>query len=118
MITYHIYGEMNMNEKVEKYPEGYFVGRWMCIGIAIISVIGISFGIVTHNYIFVYIGPAIGVAFGLGIGQSIENKYKKEGRIRPLTEFEKRRKKYSIISGIMILTLGVLVFMLFYIFNI
>lgn len=113
MITYHIYGEMNMNEKVEKYPEGYFVGRWMCIGIAIISVIGISFGIVTHNYIFVYIGPAIGVAFGMIIGQSIENKYKQEGRIRPLTEKEQRRKKNAALAGIFIFTLGVFVFILF-----
>ena len=109
---------MNMNEKVEKYPEGHFVGRWMCIGIAIISGIGIPLGIVTHNYIFAYIGPAIGVAFGMAIGQSIENKYKQEGRIRPLTKSEQKKKKYSITSGIVILTLGVLVFMLFYIFNI
>jgi hypothetical protein len=51
-----------MNEKVEKYPEGHFVGIWMCIGIVIISGIGIPLGLIMHNYVFVYIGPAIGVA--------------------------------------------------------
>jgi len=39
------------------------------------------------------IGPAIGVAFGLALGSSIEAKYKKEGKIRLLTEEEKKRKK-------------------------
>ena len=109
---------MNMNEKVEKYAEGHFVGIWMCIGILIMFGIGIPFAIVTHNYMFVYIGPAIGVAFGMAIGQSIENKHKLEGRIRPLNKSEQKKMKYSIASGIVLLTLGVLVFMLFYIFNI
>jgi hypothetical protein len=111
--TYNINGEMSMNEKVEKYPEGHFVGRWMCIGIAIISGIGIPLGIVTHNYIYAYIGPAIGVAFGMIIGQSIENKYKQEGRIRPLTEKEQKRKKNAVIAGTLIFTLGIFVCILF-----
>jgi hypothetical protein len=102
-----------MNERVEKYPEGYFVGRWTCIGIVIISGIGIPFGIVTHNYIFAYIGPAIGVALGMAIGQSIENKYKQEGRIRPLTEKEQKKKKNSVIAATAIFTLGAFVFILF-----
>ena len=112
MNTYNIYGEMSMNEKIEKYPEGHFIGRWMCIGILIISGIGIPFGIITHNYIFAYIGPAIGVAFGMIIGQSIENKYKQEGRIRPLTEKEQKRKKNAVIAGTFIFTLGVFVYIL------
>ncbi|GAH91318.1 unnamed protein product, partial [marine sediment metagenome] len=36
---------------------------------------------------------ALGVAFGLAIGSSIEAKHKKEGRIRPLTEEKKKRRK-------------------------
>jgi hypothetical protein len=47
------------------------------------------------------------------IGQSIENKYKQEGRIRPLTEKEQKRKKNVVIAGTFIFTLGVFVCTLF-----
>jgi hypothetical protein len=102
-----------MNEKVEKYPEGHFVGIWMCIGIVIISGIGIPLGLIMHNYVFVYIGPAIGVALGMVIGQSIENKYKNKGRIRPLTEKEQKKKNNAVIAGAFLLILGVFVCLLF-----
>lgn len=58
------------------------------------------------------IGPAIGVAFGLALGSSIEAKYKKEGKIRLLTEEEKKRKKIGIIVGIVVLSLGVFSFLI------
>ena len=103
-----------MDHKDKKYPEGHFLGMWMGIGIAIFSGIGIPLSIVTENPGLIGIGPAIGVAFGLAIGQSIENKYKQEGRIRPLTESEQKRKKNAIFAGIAILTLGVLIFILLY----
>ena len=107
-----------MNEKIEKYAEGHSVGIWMCIFIALFSVLAIPISIITDNYVLVASGPALGVAIGTAIGQSIENKYKLEGRIRSLNKSEQKRIKYSIASGIVILTIGVLVFMLFYIFNI
>ena len=96
----------------KKYPEGHFVGMWMVIGIAIFTGIGIPLSVVTKNYGLTGIGPALGVAFGLAIGQAIENKYKKEKKIRPLTEDEKKRKKMSVLAGLAILTLGVLLFLL------
>ena len=104
-----------MDDKVKKYPEGHFVGLWMGIGIAIFSGFGIPISIATDNFGFIGIGPALGVAVGLSIGQSIETKYKNEGRIRPLTESEQKRKRNSVISGIVILTIGVLMaILLFY----
>ncbi len=103
-----------MDDKVEKYPEGHFVGMWMGICIAIFSGFGIPLSIATENPGFMGIGPALGVAIGAAIGQSIENKYKQEGRIRPLTESEQKRKKNLVIASILILLLGVLIFILLY----
>lgn len=94
-----------------KYPEGHFVSMWMGIGIAILAGIGIPLSIVTHNYGLIGIGPALGVAFGLSIGQAIENKYKKENKIRPLTEEEKKRKKIAVLAGLALFTLGIMVFL-------
>ena len=99
--------ETNNNKK---YPEGHFIGMWMGIGIAMFSGLGVPLSIATKNIAFIGIGPALGVAFGLSIGQAIENKYKKENKIRPLTEKEKKNKKIAVIAGLAILTLGVLVF--------
>ena len=101
-----------MEDKNKKYAEGHFLGIWMVIGIAIFSGLGIPLSIVTENYAFIGIGPALGVAFGLAIGQAIEKKYKKEGKIRPLTEDEKKRRQMAVLGGVLILTLGVIVFLL------
>jgi hypothetical protein len=101
-----------MENKDNKYPEGHFLGMWMGIGIAIFSGFGIPLCIATDNPGFIGIGPALGVAFGLAIGQSIENKYKQKGKIRPLKESEIKRKKIVVALGVVILTLGVLIFIL------
>ncbi|MEA3421581.1 MAG: hypothetical protein U9Q97_07900 [Acidobacteriota bacterium] len=83
-------------DKRKKYPEGHFVGKWMGISIAIFSGFGIPLSIVLKNPGLIGIGPAVGVAFGIAIGSSIESKYKKEGKIRPLTEDEKKEEKNAI----------------------
>jgi hypothetical protein len=103
-----------MDYEDKKYPEGHFLGLWMGIGVGIFSAIGIPLSIVTENPGLIGFGPAIGVAFGLAIGQSIENKYKQEGRLRPLTEVEQKRKTNAIYAGIATLSLGLLVFILLY----
>ncbi len=64
----------------------------MGIGIAIFSGLGIPLSIAL-NLGLIGIWPALGVAFGLAIDSSIESKYKKEGKIRPLTEDEKSKEK-------------------------
>ncbi|MCP4145933.1 MAG: hypothetical protein GY752_11705 [bacterium] len=101
--------EINNNKK---YPEGHFLGLWMGIGVAIFSGLGISLSVATNNYGLIGVGPAIGMAFGLSIGQAIENKYKKENKIRPLTEEEKKRRKIAVMAGLAMLILGVIAFSL------
>ena len=107
-----------MKDIVKKYPEGHFIGMWMAIGIAIFSGFGVALSIITDNPGLIGIGPAIGIAFGLSIGQSIENRYKKEGRIRPLTETEKKNKKNAVTIGIIALFLGIIIFAIILITNI
>jgi len=87
-----------MENKENIYPEGHFLGLWMGIG----------------DPGFIGIGPAIGISFGLAIGQAIENKHKQEGKIRPLTESEIKRRKKTITAGIIILAFGVLMFISVY----
>jgi len=50
----------------------------------------------------------LGVSVGLSIGQGVENKYKKEGKIRPLTKEEENRRKMLVAVGVVILTIGTL----------
>lgn len=100
-----------MNDTDKKYPEGYFVGLWMGVCIAIFSGCGIPLSIITQNYGFIGIGPAMGVAMGVVIGQSIENKYKQKGLIRPLSEDENKRKKNAFTAGIIMLILGIAILM-------
>jgi len=100
-----------MEKDNEKYPEGHFVGMWIGIGVAIFSGIGVSLSTALESPGLLGIGPAIGIAFGAAIGQSIESKHKKEGRIRPLTEDEKKKRKRLVIAGICVLVLGLLVFL-------
>ena len=105
-----------MHNRDKKYPEGHFVGMWMGIGIAIFSGIGIPLSIATENPGFIGIGPALGLAFGLAIGTSIESKYKKEGKIRPLTKDENKKKKMYVSTGIigliLLSTIGLAIFLL------
>ena len=95
-------------KKQKKYPEGYFINKWMVIGIAIFSGIGIPLSIATDNAGFIGIGPALGVSIGLSIGSAVESKYKKEGKIRRLTKEEKKKRKMLVTIGVVILTIGAL----------
>ena len=98
----------------EKFPEGHFVGMWMGIAIAIFTGVGVPLSIATGNPGLIGIGPAIGVAFGLSVGSAIEAKHKKEGKIRPLTEDEREKRKKAVTLGFVILiALAVLGFVIF-----
>ena len=103
-----------MYDKNKIYPEGHFLRMWMGMGIIIFSGFGIPISIITNNYGFFGIGLALGVSFGLSIGQIVENKYKREGKIRPLEESEKKIIKNVVFAGVITLILGVLVFLLTY----
>lgn len=89
-------------EKEKKYPKGYFLNLWMAIGIAAFSGIGIPVAVITHNFVFMGIGPAIGFSIGITIGQTQENKYAKEDRIRPLTENEKRKTRSMLVGSLIV----------------
>ena len=97
-----------MESSKEQYPQGHFIGLWMGIGIAIFSGIGIPLSIITDNPGFIGIGPAIGVGFGISIGQVIENKYKKQGKILSRSESEFKRNKIAVFIGIIILIIGLI----------
>ena len=99
----------------QKFPKGHFVRMWTGLGMAIFSGLGVPLSIVADNFAFIGIGPAIGVAFGISIGQSIENNKEKAGLIRPLTEEEQRtRRKLTITAGVLIgLGVALLLVMLF-----
>jgi len=84
----------------------------MGIGIAIFAGIGIPLSIISENIGLIGIGPAIGVAFGLAVGTAIEARYQKEGKIRALSEKEKKRKIIGITAGILILSLLALIFLI------
>jgi hypothetical protein len=96
----------------KKYPEGHFIGLWMGITVAVFSGLGIPLAIATGNVSLMGIGPALGAAFGLSIGQLIENKHKKENRIRPLNEEERKRKKTAVLAGLVLMVLGVVIFLI------
>jgi len=101
-----------MENNDEKYAEGHFVGMWMGIGIAIFSGVGVPLSIFLKIPGLIGIGPAIGAVFGLTVGQSIESEYKKKGKIRPLTEDEKKKRSVLIAAGSVIFALGLLIFFL------
>jgi predicted MFS family arabinose efflux permease len=96
-----------MEQKNERHPEGHFVGMWMAIGVAIGAAIGIPLGFAIGNPGLFGIGLPVGLALGLSIGSAIEAKYKKEGKLRPLTEEEKRNRKSGVVIGMALLLIGV-----------
>ena len=97
---------MIMKQK-EKYPEGHFVNQWMAIGISLGLLFGMPLGLAVGNPGLFGIGIPIGLAIGLAIGQSLENKYKEQGLIRPLTKEEGKRKKTGVWIGIIALLIGI-----------
>ena len=92
-----------MDDIDKKYPEGHFVGMWMGIGIALFAGFGVPLSIILDNPGFIGIGPGLGVGFGLAIGQAIENKYKKEGRIIPKPESDPKKMSPYLIFGLVVL---------------
>jgi len=87
------------------YPEGHFLAIGLALGIPF----GIVFATILDNPGFI----AMGMPFGLAVGLALEAKYKKEGKIRPLTQEELKAGKIRVIAGIVLLLLGIFVFWLF-----
>lgn len=93
----------------EKYPEGQLVAQWIGIGMALFAGLGVVLATTTDNPGLIGIGPAIGVGFGAAIGSSLERRYRREGRIRPLTDAERGRQRRARWLGAAILVAGLTV---------
>jgi polyferredoxin len=94
-----------MDDTQKKYPEGHFLAIGMALGIPL----GMVFATALENPGFI----GIGLPFGLATGLALEAKYKKEGKIRPLTKEELKARQIWVIAGIVLLVLGIFVFWLF-----
>ena len=101
-----------MEDTDKKYPEGHFIGLWIGICIAIFSGLGVPLSFISDMPGLMGIGPAIGVSIGVAIGSSIEARYKKEGKIRPLTPQEKKNRSRLSLFGVGLLVIGVAIFLL------
>jgi len=93
------------------YPEGYFVGRWMAIGMAIFAGFGVVLSVSTDNPGLIGIGPALGISFGLSVGSAIEKRHAERGQIRPKTAEEKAKERKALYVGIAVLVVGVAFFL-------
>ncbi len=93
-----------MENHAIKFPEGHFVGIGSAFGIPL----GLVLSIALDNFAMI----GVGIALGIGIGVAIEDKYKREGRIRPLMESEKRQRKRFMLIGSLVFILGILAFFL------
>lgn len=80
-----------MSANDNRHPRGY----WMGVGISLGVAIGAALGMALEN---TGAGIGVGIALGAGIGGSLEQRNK--DNLRPLTEEEKQRQKWSITVGL------------------
>jgi predicted MFS family arabinose efflux permease len=98
-----------MENDNNKKPSGYYLSYGIAIGLPL----GVAIGTALGN---IAIGPAIGVGIGAGLGSMWEAKAKSEGRIRELTEEEKKRNSSKVVWALLA-AVGVFVgVFLFYLF--
>jgi hypothetical protein len=83
---------------------------WMGLGIAMFCGVGVPLAIVTGNFGLIGIGPAVGVAFGAAVGRAVEDKHRRQGRIRPLSEPERRRRRSRTTWALVSVLIGVALF--------
>ena len=95
-----------MEQIKQQYPKGYIVRIWTWILIVLFTGAGVITAIITEKYILIVLGLAVGICVGIAIGVPMEKKYKKEGWIRPLTKYEKKKRWISIVSSIVLALLG------------
>jgi hypothetical protein len=93
-----------MDDTKKTYPEGYFLAIGLALGIPF----GLIFATALDNPGFI----GTGLPFGLAIGLALEAHYKKEGRIRPLTQEERKTREIWLIVGSVLglIVLGIFLF--------
>ena len=103
-----------MEEEIKTYPQGHFLGLGMALGILASLLVGFTISIVFEMPELLGLWPAVGVIIGLVSGKLIEDKYKREGKIRPVTEAEEKKRKkavkIAVFAGVLalILIIGIL----------
>lgn len=78
------------------YAQGDVPAIAMAVGMPLGLAVGLAFG----EPAFMAVGVGIGAAAGLAVGAGIESDLKKRGRIRALSEQERRRRRVFAIAGI------------------
>lgn len=104
-------------ETNKQHPKGHYTTLGIAIGAGVFGVLGFIICVLTDNMGLIGVGPAVGIPLGLLIGQSLESKKEREGKVRELTVTEKQRQRTAIFVGIGLAFLGVLAFLLFVIVN-
>ncbi len=94
-----------MEDELKTYPKGHFLLVGMALGIPL----GVAYSIIIENFAF----SGVGVAIGVSIGVALEEKYKKEGRIRELTEEDQKKRKKMMAYGFALFFMGILAFLWF-----
>ncbi|NVK49959.1 MAG: hypothetical protein HWE09_09335 [Cyclobacteriaceae bacterium] len=94
-----------MKTEKKTYPKGYFIIMGMLLGLPF----GIAFSLAIGSFAFV----GTGMAIGLPIGIALEEKYKKEGRIR-VDQPGERQVKQKILLLILGITLALVVITISY----
>lgn len=78
------------------YKEGHFMGLSIALGSAFGVALITPFAIAFDMMAFIGLGPAIGVSIGVAVGASLEEKYKKEGKIIAQNPEVKERQRKSM----------------------
>lgn len=104
-------------ETKKQHPKGHYTTLGIAIGAGAFGILGVIICMITDNMGLIGIGPAVGIPIGLLIGQSLEGKKEREGRVRELTVQEKQRQRIAIFVGVAMAFFGILAFLLFAIVN-
>ena len=96
-----------------KNPKGHYISVGIIIGIGIFGILGTVIYLITNNFAFIGVGPAVGLPIGLILGQSMESKKEREGKIRELSTQEKQRQHLLIFLGLGVAFLSIIGFLLF-----
>ena len=94
-VVFVLFSKKPKKESSGKVPEGTYIGTGMALGAGI----GVALGSIP-----------IGVGIGFVLGFGMEQRAKQEGKLRPLTDVEKKRQKYAVLVGLSVLALLVFIF--------
>ncbi len=98
-------------ENNKKYPNQYFIKRWMGWGLVMGPAFGVIFMSLTDKKELLGFGIPFGMLIGLMIGASIEKKYREEGKVEPPSEEEKKKQKRGMYIGISVLIIAMIAFL-------